>query len=88
IGVLIGSTMMMSYLAGMMYDKMKYIINSNMPILSYLNPVNLIADSFYSLYYYDTVDKLFINISILCAFSIIFSVITYFVLRGQKYASL
>ncbi|MGL5348014.1 MAG: ABC transporter permease [Peptostreptococcaceae bacterium] len=88
IGILIGSTMTMSYLAGMMYDKMKYIINSKMPIINYLNPVNLIADSFYSLYYYDTIEKLVINLAILCTFSIIFSIIIYLVLRGQKYASL
>lgn len=87
-GILVGVTMTMSYLAGMMYDKMKYIINSKMPILSYLNPVNLIADSFYSLYYYDTTTKFFINIGILCVLSIVFSGITYLVLRRQKYASL
>lgn len=88
IGVVVGSTMMMSYLAGMMNDKIKYIVSSKMPILSYINPVNLIADSFYSMYYYDTTTKLFINLSILCLLSIIFSVITYLVLRRQKYASL
>lgn len=88
IGVAVGSTMMMSYLAGMMNDKIKYIVSSKMPILSYINPVNLIADSFYSMYYYDTTTKLFINLSILCLLSIIFSVITYLVLRRQKYASL
>lgn len=88
IGILICSTMTMSYLAGMMYDKMKYIVNSKMPILNYINPINLIADSFYSLYYYDTTTKYFINIGILCALSIVFSVITYLVLRRQKYASL
>jgi len=88
IGILIGSTMTMSFLAGMMYDKMKYIVNSKMPILSYINPLNLIADSFYSLYYYDTTTKFFINIGILCVLSIVFSTVTYLVLRRQKYASL
>lgn len=88
IGIVVGSTMMMSYLAGMMNDKIKYIVSSKMPILSYINHVNLIADSFYSMYYYDTTTKLFINLSILCLLSIIFSVITYLVLRRQKYASL
>lgn len=87
-GILVGLTMTMSFLAGMMYDKMKYIINSKMPILSYLNPVNLIADSFYSLYYYDTTTKFFINIGVLCILSVIFSGITCLVLRRQKYASL
>lgn len=88
VGILVGATMTMSFLAGMMYDKMKYIINSKMPILSYLNPVNLIADSFYSLYYYDTTTKFFINMGVLCILSVIFSGTTYLVLRRQKYASL
>ncbi|MEW9077205.1 ABC transporter permease [Terrisporobacter glycolicus] len=88
VGILVGATMSMSFLSGMMYDKMKYIVNSKMPILSYINPVNLIADSFYSLYYYDTTTKYFINIGLLCILSIVCSGITYLVLRGQKYASL
>lgn len=88
IGILIGTTMTMSFLSGMMYDKMKYIINTNMPILGYINPVNLIADSFYSLYYYDNLTKFFTNLVLLCIFTIIFSSITYLVLRRQKYASL
>lgn len=88
IGILVGLTMIMSYLSGMMYDKMKYIVNNNIPILGYINPVNLIADSFYSLYYYDNLTKFFTNLSLLCGFSIIFSSITYLVLRRQKYASL
>ena len=88
IGILIGSSMIMSFLSGMMYDKMKYVISTKAPILSYLNPANLITDSFYCLYYYDTYTRFFINIAILCGFIIIFSLGTYFVLRRQKYASL
>lgn len=88
VGILVGATMSMSFLSGMMYDKMKYIVNSKMSILSYINPVNLIADSFYSLYYYDTTTKYFINIGLLCILSIVCSGITYLVLRRQKYASL
>lgn len=88
IAILIGGTMTMSFLSGMMNDKMKYIISTKAPIISYLNPVNLITDSFYSLYYYSTYKQFFINIALLCGFSIIFSTITYLVLRRQKYASL
>ena len=87
-GILVGFTMTMSFLSGMMYDKMKYIVDTKVPLLGYINPVNLIADSFYSLYFYDTLTKYFINIGILCVLSLIFSGITYLVLRGQKYASL
>lgn len=88
IGILIGLTMTMSFLSGMMYDKMKYIVSTNVPILGYINPANLISDSFYSLYYYNTHTQFFTDIVLLCVFSVVFSIITYFVLRRQKYASL
>ncbi len=88
VGILIGTSMLMSFLSGMMYDKMKYIINSKVPILGYLNPANLITDSFYSLYYYDTHSRFFLNIGLLCGYSIVFGVITYLSLRRQRYASI
>ncbi|MDP4181278.1 MAG: ABC transporter permease [Bacillota bacterium] len=88
IGVLISLSMAMSFLSGLMVDKMKYIISSNAPIIGYLNPANLITDSFYALYYYDTHTQFFKDILMLCGFSIIFCLSTYFVLRRQKYASL
>lgn len=88
IGILVGLTMLMTFLSGMMFDKMKYIVATKLPVLAYLNPVNLITDSLYSLYFYDTHTKFFINIALLCAFSIVFSLITYTVLRRRSYASL
>lgn len=87
-GIFIGSTMAMSFLSGLMVGNMKYIINENIPILGYLNPANLITDCFYSLYYYNTHMQFYTDLILLCAFSAVFSIITYFVLRRQKYASL
>ncbi|WP_373481898.1 ABC transporter permease [Acetobacterium sp.] len=87
-GILIASTMTMCFLAGMMYADMKYIVTTKIPILAYLNPANLITDSFYALYYYNTYTQFFTDILLLCGFTVIFSAITYFVLRRQKYASL
>jgi len=86
--VLIGGTMTLSFLSGMMFADMKYLVASKAPILGYLNPANLITDAFYSLYYYDTHTRFFINIAILLIFVILFSTVTYFVVRRQKYASL
>lgn len=88
IGILIGASMTMSFLSGMMYDKMKYIVNTKIPILGYLNPINLITDSFYSLYYYDTHSRFFVDIIILCGMTLIFGLGTYLVIRRQKYASI
>jgi ABC-2 type transport system permease protein len=88
VAILIIFTNLMSFLAGMMYDKMKYIIHQNVPILGYLNPVNLISDAFYALYYYNTYDPFYRNIFLLLGFSSVFSFITYTILRRQKYGSL
>lgn len=88
VGILVASSTFMSFLSGMMYDKMKYIINTKAPILGYLNPANLITDCFYSLYYYDTYTRFYKNIVMLCGFIVVFSLGTYLVLRRQKYASL
>lgn len=67
-GILIGSTMTMCFLAGMMYADMKYIVTTKIPILSYLNPANLITDSFYALYYYNTHTQFFTDILLLWRF--------------------
>jgi len=72
----------------MMFDGIKLIIRNNVPVLSYLNPANLIADSFYALYFYSGTTHYFINLLILCAMTVVFGFITYIVLRRQKYASL
>lgn len=88
VGILIGSSMLMSFLSGMMYDKMKYIINTKVPVLGYLNPASLITDCFYSLYYYDTYTRFLTDIALLCVLTVIFSLGAYFVLRRQKYGSI
>lgn len=88
IAILIGVSMSGSALAGMMYQGIKYIIAKNIPILSYLNPVNLLTDAFYCLYYYDTFTRYALNIVLLCVFIIVFCLGTYFIVRRRKYASL
>ena len=88
IALLIVITMVLSFLSGLMVNNMKYIVTSAVPALAYLNPANLIADSFYSLYYYDTYTRYFTNVGLLFGFTAVFYLITYFVLRRQKYASL
>ncbi|MFZ5351853.1 MAG: ABC transporter permease [Bacillota bacterium] len=88
IAVLIGFTMLMSFFSGTMYHGIKYIVSTRFPVLAYLNPANLITDSLYALYYYEGYSQFFTNIVVLSVFAVIFSTITYFVLRRQKYASL
>lgn len=88
VAILIGTSMFFSFLAGMMFQGMKYIIAQKLPILSYLNPLNLLTDAYYSLYYYDTYSRYTGNMLCLTAFVLIFCYGTYLIIRRRKYASL
>ncbi len=87
-GILIALTMLGCFLSGMMGITMKYIIDTNVAIVNKLNPANMITDGFYSLYYYDTLDRFWLNIISLIVFSFIMLIISFFKLRRQKYDSL
>lgn len=84
-GVVISVTMAGCFLAGMMGITMKYIIDKNMPLLNKINPANMITDGFYSLYYYDTLNRYLLNITSLLLFSVLLFGISYLHLRRQKY---
>ena len=80
--------MFFSFLAGMMGITMKYTVDKNIPILNKLNPVNMITDGLYSLYYYSTNNRYFFNILSLVIFSVIFTLFSYILLRRQRYVSI
>lgn len=88
IGILISITMVGCFLSGMMGITMKYIIDTNVPILNIINPANMITDGLYSLYYYDTLNRYTFNLISLVIFSAIMIVISYRALRRQKYDSI
>lgn len=88
IGILMSVSMTFSFLAGMMYLDMRYIIATNVPLLGYINPVNLITDALYSLYYYTTYNRFFMDFIILGGLSIIFCFITYIFIRRRRYESI
>ena len=56
-GILIALTMFWCYLSGMMGITMKYVVDKNVPIINQINPASMITDGFYSLYYYNTLDR-------------------------------
>ena len=87
-GILIAITMFYSFLSGMMGITMKYVIDKNIPIINKINPAAMITDGFYSLYYYDTLNRYFFNVISLVVFSGIILGISSIVLRRQKYDSI
>lgn len=76
------------FLSGMMWVDIKYIIMEKVPILGYINPVALLTDALYSLYYYDTYERYFINASILCVITVLLCVVSYAGIRRKNYASI
>lgn len=87
-GILISITMLGCFLSGMMGITMKYIVDTNIPIINKINPASMITDGFYSLYYYDTLDRYIFNIVSLLIFASIAIIISIFSLRRQRYDSI
>ncbi len=87
-GIIIAITMFFCCLAGMMGITLKYVIDTNIPILNIINPANMITDGFYSLYYYETLNRFWFNIASLLIYSFILVLISYKTLRRQKYDSI
>ena len=87
-GVLLGFTMTGYILSGMMVQSIKTLVQNRIPVLAWLNPVNLLSDSFYCLYYYDSLHRYALNMAAVCAFVAVFCVVTYLTIRRRKYASI
>jgi len=87
-GIIIAVSMAFSILSGMTGVVLKYMIDKNLPFINKVNPASMITDGFYSLYYYDTMDRYIVNIICLFCFAILLLVISFFILRRQKYDSI
>ena len=75
-GIMIAITMTGCFLAGMMGVGMKYVIDSNIPIINKLNPAAIITDGFYSLYYYSNYQRYWFNIGSLLAITIVLIILS------------
>ena len=87
-GITIAITMFLSVLSGMMGVTLKYVIDKNVPVINLINPNNLITDGFYSLYYYDTLDRYLRDVTYLLVFVVICLTISFIGLRREKYDSI
>lgn len=88
IPIFITIDLLFSFLAGMMAWRMKYIIATNLPILGAINPVTMITDALYSLYYYSTFTLYYEMIFHLFLFGLVCLTGSYFFIRRKKYDSI
>lgn len=84
----IAISMLMGFLSGMMISSIKVIIQEKAPILGKINPISVVADAIYSLYYYESTARFYQNIGILIIISLVFFLVSLFFMRGKEYESL
>ena len=88
IGVLIGLTMMGSVMAGMMGGGMRYMIDQSVPLMNKVNPVALITDGFYNLFYHPGFEGFWLDVLLLLGISVLLLGASLLVMRRQRYDSL
>ena len=88
IGVLIGMTMLGALLAGMMGGGLRYRVDATAPLVNKVNPVALITDGFYTLYYHPGSDGLWADLGILLVISLVLIGASMLTLRRQRYDSM
>lgn len=88
IGIFVASAFTLAFLSGMVAPNIKHIIQTNAPLLAKINPANLISDGLYSLYYYDNMNRYYINVISLVVIGLILLSIIAFAIRRRQYDSI
>jgi ABC-2 type transport system permease protein len=81
-------SLLLSFLTGLMIPDVKYMVADYVPFFSKINPANLITDSLYYLYYFDSLEKYWFNLFCMVLVTLVFVAITYFATRRRQYASI
>ncbi len=88
VGILLGVSMVGSFLAGLMNAEMKYMVDHYAPIVNKLNPAALISDAFYCINVYDDrvrYTRSLATLSVMCAVLVIAA---FYMVRRERYDSL
>ncbi|MFQ8768729.1 MAG: ABC transporter permease [Thomasclavelia ramosa] len=81
-------SLVLSFFSGMMIIDIKYWMQTNLPILTYINPVSLITDGLYALYYYDNLSRYTTNIICLFVIGVLLILGSLFFTRRKQYDSI
>lgn len=81
-------TMFWSFLAGMMSPAIKHSVESVVPFIKFFNPIALITDSFFTIYYYGDFTKILPYLGTLTLMFLVCITISINILRRQQYDSI
>lgn len=87
-GLLVASSLAMSFLAGLMLGNMKDIIEHHAPIINRINPAALIADAFYSISIYENPARYRMNLLLLALITAGLVILSFVRLGRERYDSL
>ena len=87
-GIMIAISMICCFFSGMMGITMKYIMDTYVPVSSYINPAAMLTDSFYCLYYYGGGTRYFTDILLMFLFSLVMILLSINTMRRVKYDSI
>lgn len=90
-GLLTGITCLLSLFAGLYGEPVMQLADElarSYPLLASLNPAKVVTDTFYSLYYYDSLEPFIGKIGVLLAMTAVAFAVSALFIRRQRYASL
>ena len=88
IGIMLGVSMICSFLSGLMVNKMKDIIEQHLPLLNRINPAALICDAFYCLNVYDDKSRYFRSLGLLILIGSLLMIGSFLMVRRERYDSI
>lgn len=88
IGILLGISMSLSFLAGLMDASVKDAVEQHAPVLSRVNPAALISDALYCINVYDAPERFTDNMVILIIMSALMVGGAFLIVRRERYGSI
>lgn len=88
IGILVGVSLFFCACSDLMVQGVRDWLDHHMPAANAVNPAAWICDSFYALNVYNTYERFAGNMLALAAMTVTLGVVSYFIIRRSRYASL
>ena len=88
IGIILGISMICSFLSGLMNNTMKDIVEKNAPFINRINPAALISDAFYCINVYDDLGRYYRNLITLAVMSVVLVAASFLLIRRESYDSI
>lgn len=87
-GIMIGISLTLSFLAGLMVENIQDVVEKNIPVLNRINPAALITDAFYCICVYEDRARYFRDLGILAVLSAGCAVLAFQAVRRVRYDSI